>query len=223
MRPETACVRNGQICDNFSKYPKRCDICVNESYFNAKKNKPSSTGLRKYKKSSRMGARFEEDLNYKLNKLVESASSLTPNSGAGMIKGDIELDGLATVMGELKTKVVPRISRGSLSFVILREWLDKVKNESKDANKEFWFLAFRFLENNEDTYIVFDEKELEKWIYTLVRDRKIALVADSEVEAYKDRYRALEASIVALEAKNKALQSKIDYYEKILDPDKIIK
>ena len=140
-----------------------------------------------------------------------------------MIKGDIELDGLATVMGELKTKVVPRISRGSLSFVILREWLDKVKNESKDANKEFWFLAFRFLENNEDTYIVFDEKELEKWIYTLVRDRKIALVADSEVEAYKDRYRALEASIVALEAKNKALQSKIDYYEKILDPNKIIK
>lgn len=221
MRPTEACIKNNKVCENFTKYPVRCDLCINQSFFTPVKT-VNKTGLRTYKKSSRMGAKFEESLQKKLNKVVESGASLTPNSGAGDIKGDINIDGLVKAKGELKTKVVPKLSRGSLSFTIQKEWLEKQRREAADDNREFWFLAFRFLENEDDTYIIIDEKEFESWLYNLIKDRTKAQIADSEIKAYRDRYRASESKVAQLEARIKELESCKEFYESFVPDDKKI-
>ena len=65
MRPTEACIKNNKVCENFTKYPVRCDLCINQSFFTPVKT-VNKTGLRTYKKSSRMGAKFEESLQKKL-------------------------------------------------------------------------------------------------------------------------------------------------------------
>lgn len=213
-----SCIVNGCECENFYKYPERCNTCFDQSFFIPRKLKKTSQP-RQYKKSQRMGAKFEESLNQKLNKLVEASSSLTPNSGAGKVKGDIEIKGLINIKGELKTKVIPKISRGSLSFTIQKEWLDKIIREYKEADMDFGFLAFKFLETDKDTYIVINEEEYESWIATIVADRRKSILAAAEVDMYKTKARASETKLIAAQAEIEALKAEIEFYKKEKEND----
>ena len=199
-------------CVMFGK--TQCNLCDGEMYFEQKKIKPKPQ-LRTQKKSNRMGSKFEEENHKKNIGLVGSSGCfLTPNSGAGdMYKGDEWISSFVTIMQELKTNVVPKVSRGSKTYTCKRSELEKVKREGDAANIEFAYLKFRFLESDSDTYSIISDDILDSIIVTLNENRKKVLLCDSTVNYYKDRYSHIEAKNVELEAKIKELESQIKLLE----------
>lgn len=96
------------------------------------------------KPDKRKGSSFEYN-NHKNNiKILKDdvTSSMTLNSGATIIeKGDEQISGIIEIMEELKTQMPDR-AKGTKSFTIKREWLDKLHREALQENKEFWYLKF---------------------------------------------------------------------------------
>lgn len=203
---EEACIKNGLTCSNFLE---KCDICIRQSQFLAQKAR-KHTELRKYKHSSRMGAKFEEKVNDSLNQKLSSSSRLTPNSGAGNIKGDIEILGCINMALELKTKIKPKISRGSLSFTIQKDWLIKLNKESKEQNKEFWALIFSFNESEKDVYAILEEDMLSNMIATMTRDRIKYNSIQKELDQVKNRNSLLETQLAAKEKELEFLKAQLN-------------
>jgi len=212
MTKSTSCVIDGIRCEIFFKYPERCALCYEHSLFLPEKQKNKSQPMRK--KSNRLGARFEEENHKKNQVLLKTESFMTPNSGAGTVKGDEQISGIINIMEELKTKVKAKISRGSKTFTIHKDWLEKLTREASLENKEFWYLKFKFLESDNDTYIVVDQEIIMSMVKTMVMDRKRSLNADSSINVYKLKNRELEAKLVAAASEIKTLQSQIDCLRK---------
>lgn len=194
------CIQDGVVCIN---YPEKCVLCINQSLYLPTKVKKKYTPMRQYKKSERMGANFEEKIKDLTNKKLYAASNLTPNSGAGNIKGDISISGCIDMALELKTKIKPKITRGSLSFTIQKEWLDKLNKESKEANKEFWALVFSFFESEENIYSILEYEQILSMICTMTHDRIKYNTVSTELKILKDKYSLLETQMVA---KNKEIE-----------------
>ena len=192
-----ACVINGIPCETFTKYPQKCTLCFRNAYYVPVKQKPR----KKYvgKNSNRMGAKFEKE-NHEANQKLLASSNQTPNSGAGKIKGDEQISGIIHVMEELKTKVKPKIARGSQTFTIHKDWLDKLTKEAQAENKEIWYLKFRFNETEEDTYVVVDQNIIMSMIKTMTEDRKKARLAQGEVDLAKAKAELLDAENTKLRA-----------------------
>lgn len=172
-----------------------------------------SKGLRKTKKSARMGSKFEEE-NHELNKIFNAGgASMTPNSGAGMVKGDEEILEYVNVVQELKTAVVEKYSRGSLSFTIQKEWLQKLRRESIEAGREFWYLLFKFHESNSDAYAILEREMVTSLVYTIYHDRRKLKINDLEVKVYQDRANMLEAQLLAANKEIELLKTKLKLLE----------
>lgn len=204
------CIKNQRKCANFGE---RCDLCTNMSLFVPDKVFVKTQGLRKSKKSSRMGSRFEEE-NHELNKIFNAGgASMTPNSGAGAVKGDEEILEYVNVAQELKTAVVERYSRGSLSFTIQKEWLQKLRRESIEAGREFWYLLFKFHESNSDAYAIMEREMITSLIYTIYHDRRKLKINDLEVKIHQDRANMLEAQLLAANKEIELLKTKLELSE----------
>ncbi len=206
MSNSEACIKNGIPC---SKFPDSCDLCVDLSLYIPSKIKKVPS-LRRYKKSNRMGADFEERINYETNQKLSASSGLTPNSGAGNIKGDIEISGCIDIALELKTKIKPKKSRGSLSFTIQKEWLNKLRTESIQANKEFWFLVFSFLENEKDTYAILEYDQVSDMIATMARDRIAYNKMKKEISQLRNEISLLNTQLVAKDKEISNMREKED-------------
>ena len=212
------CIVDGRICGIFSKYPERCQLCINYSNFSPQKEKNKSQSFRKYKKSERVGAKFEENTLDIFKQSLGTKASLTPNSGAGSVKGDIQLKGMVPVYIECKTKEVDKIARGSKTFTIHREWLEKCKKEYKERGDEFWSLIFNFNElDRNEAYAIIDMNELSAWIATLDHDRRIAKEAQFTIDQYKHKNRELELEIIQLKTQVKNLKNECDLLNQIKD------
>ena len=194
--------------------PGKCDLCDGNMFFEYKKSKASAK-LRTQKKSKRMGARFEEENHSQNIALVGSDSCfLTPNSGAGTIyKGDEWINGFCTVMQELKTNVKPKVSRGSKTYTVKRQELEKVKREGQDADVEFMYLKFRFNEADSDTYTIISDDVMDSVIASLVEDRKKVQAVDSLKTYYETKDNYQKSRIVELEARIISLEDKIRLIE----------
>ena len=195
-----------EICALFGKAGK-CELCDGSMYFEPKKIKPRPQ-MRTQKKSNRMGARFEEE-NHKKNVAMLNKSScfMTPNSGAGdKYKGDEWINGFCTVMQELKTNVKPKISRGSKTYTCKRDELEKVKREGKEANVEFAYLKFRFLESDSDTYSIISDDVMDSVITTLIADREKVNKINEYIDYYEKREKYLKNKVLMLESRNQELE-----------------
>ena len=172
-----------EICALFGKAGK-CELCDGSMYFEPKKIKPRPQ-MRTQKKSSRMGARFEEENHQKNVAMFNKISCfMTPNSGAGdKYKGDEWINGFCTVMQELKTNVKPKISRGSKTYTCKRDELEKVKREGKEANVEFAYLKFRFLESDSETYSIIRDDIMDG-----LTGESAAQKVSTKLEKIKDKY-----------------------------------
>lgn len=195
-----------EICALFGKAGK-CELCDGSMYFEPKKIKPRPQ-MRTQKKSNRMGSRFEEE-NHKKNLAMLNKSScfMTPNSGAGdKYKGDEWINGFCTVMQELKTNVKPKISRGSKTYTCKRDELEKVKREGKEANVEFAYLKFRFLESDSDTYSIISDEVMDSVITTLIADREKVNKINEYIDYYEKREKYLKNKLLMLESRNQELE-----------------
>lgn len=202
MRPNKACEKDGIPCEIFSKYPAKCAMCPDQAYYSPEKVRVQKryTG----KKSDRQGARFEAK-NHEANQKLLVSSSLTPNSGAGYIKGDEQITGLVRIMEELKTHVKPRTARGDKTFTIHKEWFDKLDQEAPLENMEFWYLKFRFLETDPDTYVALNEPVLMAMVKTIVEDRRKAKMAQHAVDLANAKADRIRAENILLEARIREL------------------
>ena len=207
MRPADPCVKDGAVCEIFSKYPAKCELCFNQAYFSPEKIKVRKqyTG----KKSNRQGAKFEAK-NHEANQKLLTSSNLTPNSGAGYIKGDEQITGLVRIMEELKTHVKPRMARGDKTFTIHKEWLEKLNKEAPLENMEFWYLKFRFLETDPETYITINEPVLMAMVKTMVEDRRKARLAQQAIDLANARADRIKAENILLEARIRELTLQLE-------------
>ena len=200
---------NETSCALYGKAGK-CDLCDGSMFFEPIKKK-APVRLRTQKKSKRMGAKFEEE-NHEQNMAIVGRDScfLTPNSGAGnLYKGDEWINGFCSVMQELKTNVKPKVSRGSKTYTVKRQELEKVKREGDEANIEFYYLKFRFLESDAETYSIISDEIMNSIIATLNEDRKKVALTDSTVNYFKAKYLRIEAEKSLLEAKIRELEAEL--------------
>ena len=195
-----------EICALFGKAGK-CELCDGSMYFEPKKIKPRPQ-MRTQKKSSRMGAKFEEENHQKNVAMFNKVSCfMTPNSGAGdKYKGDEWINGFCTVMQELKTNVKPKISRGSKTYTCKRDELEKLKREGKEANVEFAYLKFRFLESDSETYSIISDDIMDSVITTLIADREKVNKINEYIDYYEKREKYLKNKILMLESRNQELE-----------------
>lgn len=195
-----------EVCALFGKAGK-CELCDGSMYFEPKKIKLRPQ-MRTQKKSSRMGARFEEENHQKNVAMFNKVSCfMTPNSGAGdKYKGDEWINGFCTVMQELKTNVKPKISRGSKTYTCKRDELEKVKREGKEANVEFAYLKFRFLESDSETYSIISDDIMDSVITTLITDREKVNKINKYIDYYEKREKYLKNKILMLESRNQELE-----------------
>ena len=159
-----------------------------------------------------MGSIFEYNNHINNNEALTSSSVMTPNSGAGRIKGDEEIKGLLNIMEELKTCETRNEGRqpGAENFTIKKAWLTKLENEAKIAGKEFWYLKFAFKNTSNEFFIVIDADVILDMIVTMSRDREIAKLAESKINVAEKRVRLEQAETVKLYAENELLKAEIE-------------
>lgn len=180
-----------------------CLLCIRGTKYIPPKKRQYGIKQNRNKLTNRMGANAEKIAQDKNKATIDS--NMTPNSGAGNVKGDIQLKGLVNIMQEVKTQEVIR-ARGHSQFTIKKEWLDKLDLEAKKENMEFWHLIFSFKDTDKKQYCVIDMQQMQDMIATLIEDRKIAKLAESKIDIVNKK-RAL------IEAENLTLLAKIDLLE----------
>lgn len=197
---------------------KKCLLCISDS-LHYKQIVRKQVGLRKtmkVKDTGRQGAISEvKAYNQFTNAIDNNSVQGTPNSGAGKIKGDMQIRGIVNAMIELKTTVAKNAKRaiGKESFTIKREWLDKLKREAKAENKEIYSLCFSFKEFDDQFYAVIEMEHLMDIIATLKQDRLAVKNVDNQIDVYKKRSALLEAENTKLTAEIDYLKAKIKSME----------
>ena len=158
-----------------------------------------------------MGSKAEM-INHESNTATIS-TSMTPNSGAGKVKGDEQLRGLVNIMQEVKTQD-PTRARGHSQFTIKREWLDKLAEEAPAENMDFWYLVFSFKDTDQQQYVIIDKAQMNDMVATLVEDRKIAKGAEARINLAEKKRVAAETENLALRAKIEALEAELEILKK---------
>lgn len=194
---------------------EKCHLCVTDGYqYEASKVRKNYRKKGAKTTSSKKGFEFEKENSSKNQNLLETRSEMTPGSGAGSIKGDEQISGIISVMEELKERN-PTSTKGTKSFSIQKEWLQKLKREANEANKEFYYLKFRYGSNDTDIYIVTDEEIIMSMIKTIYEDRKDKHKAENKASLAEKRRQAAEAKIVSLESEIQYLRSLLNSKENI--------
>ena len=201
--------------DDCKNQPDKCYLCLSRDfhYDPIISKKPKQMAKRQQKADNRMGSSFEYK-NHVKNKdtLSDVSSRMTPNSGAGRVKGDEEIRGIINIMEELKTKVKEQ-APGKQSFTIKKEWLDKLNREAMAVNKEFWYLKFSFQEYDNDVYIIVEEDIIMSMVKTMVEDRKAISEAEKRKDIAEKERRLKEAENIKLLAEIDLLKAKLELYE----------
>ena len=211
------CIYGKTDCQN----TEQCHLCLNCSKYKAPKKKSSGLSKNYNKTTKRMGA-ISETITQKANQATIDnvvSSRLTTNSGAGSEKGDAWITGLVEIAQEVKTQL-PTRAKGCKSFTIQREWLEKLDRESKEAFKEFWWLVFSFKEDDEQLYVVADNKIFQDMIANLVADRKTAKEAQAKIDLANKHRRLVDTKNTELQATIDRMQAEIDYLKALLNNKK---
>ncbi|MED1125223.1 hypothetical protein [Bacillus atrophaeus] len=168
---------------------------------------------RQQRADKRMGSSFEHK-NHVTNEnmLSDVSSRMTPNSGAGRVKGDEEIRGIINIMEELKTKVKEQ-APGKQTFTIKKEWLEKLHREAMAVNKEFWYLKFSFHEYENDVYVIVEQDIIMSMVKTMVEDRKAVNEAKRKQDIAEKERRLKETENIALQAEIDLLKAKLSQYE----------
>jgi hypothetical protein len=116
---------------------------------------------------------------------------MTPNSGAAFVKGDEEISGIINIAEELKTSSTIT-SRGNKTISIQKLWLDKLRQESRESRKEFWYLKFAFGDHEKDWYAILDSDMIMSMVYTMLQDRQVRRILEDENKALRKKIEELE-------------------------------
>jgi hypothetical protein len=196
----------------------KCYLCVNELHYQQQKQK--SYGLKKNIKADtkRMGSISEVKNHQQNQKMLTAATTGTPNSGAGSVKGDEQIRGIINIMEEIKTTTKKNEGRqpGKESFTIQRSWMDKLEAEAAEARMEFNYLKFSFDQHDDKFYVVCNSKVFMDMVATMVHDRRQISSAQDVSDISEKRRQVVEAENVLLRSQLALEQAKIEALSKEL-------
>lgn len=196
-------------CMNFGE---KCHLCVVQDYHYAPPKQRKASGMNRSaaKESGRKGAAFELRNHHENQNMISGATTrMTPNSGAGQVKGDQEIQGIINIMEELKEQNQTN-ARGEKTFTIHKEWLEKLNREARAANKEFWYLKFSFAKSDHDTFIVVESDTIMSMVYTMIEDRKNITKHKLEAQLAEKRRQTTEAANTLLHAEIAELKAELE-------------
>lgn len=138
--------------------------CDGESLYKPIKKETNKTGEKR--KGQKTEKKAVKKINTDIKKKIEKAynktkQKLTPNSGAGHIKGDSIASDLMLEMKERNNV----LKGGNKSISIQKEWLDKLRKESSG---KYYALVFSFGENEDDLYAIIDYNVLSEMYSDIV-------------------------------------------------------
>lgn len=192
----------------------QCDNCyTGERYV---PSKPKTYGIKKTyaKESKRKGSQFEMNNHKKVLSTVNAVSTdMTPNSGAGKVKGDQQIVGIVNISEECKTQQ-PNRARGTKTFTIHREWLDKLERESRAAKREFWYLKFAFADTDTQSFTIIDSNQMNDMVATIIHDRLEAKKADERVDLANKK-------ATLADSESKKLFAEVEYLRALLKSNNI--
>lgn len=204
--------------NNCTNEGKKCRTCITDSMY-YKEPTVKNVGLKKtikVKQTSRQGSMQE----VKVFNQTRDAVQGTPNSGAGSIKGDLQIDTMAMIECKTTTKKNEGRQPGKESFSIQRAWLEKLRNEAR-GKKEFHYLVFSFKEHDDEQYVVSDLDVYNSMIATMKSDRQIAKNAQNQIDMHKKFAMLQQAKNTELIAENEFLKSLLE--EKGISLDECIR
>lgn len=148
---------------------KQCHLCFNQSRFVPIKEKKVYRYDPK-KKSQKAGMDFENVGAAKYNQAVRHAKDAArrqPNSGAmAHALGDvITEEKLTAALTEFKERG-STTAKGEKTISIKKEWLEKLKWEASQMNREYYFLPFRY-KNDDTEYVAMEYDILLSYIQTI--------------------------------------------------------
>ena len=194
----------------------KCNNCFTFQQFYEQRKVRVQTKLRHraQKADKRMGSQFEKaNHDSNVSALRETESNMTINSGATRRqKGDENITGYVRVMEELKTQLATR-AKGTKSFTIQREWLDKLSREAQQREFEFWYLVFQFSEHENEPFVVVEKEMVFNMIQTMLSDRRRADLAAKAAEVSQKETEAVRTKMSSLYSKIAYLESKIELLE----------
>lgn len=191
---------------------EKCYLCATPDfhYDPIKSRKSSGMNRTAAKESKRKGAGFELRNHQQNADMISGATTrMTPNSGAGQVKGDQEIQGIINIVEELKEQNNKETARGEKTFTIHKEWLTKLNREAKAALKEFWYLKFSFAKSDHDTFIVVESDTIMSMVYTMIEDRKNVTKFKLEAQLADKRRQTAEATNVMLYAQVEELKAEL--------------
>lgn len=194
---------------------EKCYLCSAPDYHYVPKFKKKQT-MAKAKVTKRQGSLFEARNHVNNHDLLNDVSSrMTPNSGAGSVKGDEQITGIIRVMEELKTHQTKNQGRqpGKESFTIKKEWLEKLHREAKAEDMEFYYLKFAFKDEDFDHYCITEADVIMSMVKTMVEDRRTAKKADYKIDIANKKAMLKEAEASKLFAENELLKARIQELE----------
>lgn len=148
---------------------KQCHICFNQAKFVPLKE------VKQYrydpkKKSKKEGMAFENLGAAKYNQTVRKAKDVARrqlNSGAmAHALGDvITEESLTAALTEFKERG-STTAKGEKTISIKKEWLEKLKWEASQMNREYYFLPFRY-KNDDTEYVAMEYDILLSYVQTI--------------------------------------------------------
>lgn len=163
-------INDCSLYEECSNADRSCKMC-----FNMKKYKPHKEvqGLRPKaakKHERKEGMDFENHGTKKYNKAVRFAKEAAHrqiNSGAiKSLPGDmITEEELTASLSEFKERG-SKTARGEKVISIQKKWLDQMKEEAKQMQKEYFFLPFRY-KNDDTEYVIMEYDVLLSYVQTI--------------------------------------------------------
>lgn len=150
--------------------PKSCFKCFNFSYLKDKKVRKGLSPVSANKKEIKEGMAFEQRGTKRYNQQVKQAKDIARRQVASgalhFALGDmITEEELTASLAEFKERGSTD-ARGAKSITIKKEWLDKLKEEARQMNRNYYFLPFTFKGSDTD-YVAMDYDILLSYIQTI--------------------------------------------------------
>lgn len=156
--------------DECKNYPKSCFKCFNYGSYAPIKEKKGLQPKSNNKKEVKEGMDFENKGTKKYNHAVRSAKDAARRqlaSGAlHFALGDmITEEELTAALAEYKQRGSTD-ARGAKQITIKKEWLDKLEEEARQMNREYYFLPFNF-KGSDDDYVAMKYDMLLSYVQTI--------------------------------------------------------
>lgn len=158
------------LFDECANANKSCFQCFNYKFYKAHKEKKGISSKSVPKKEVKEGMDFENRGTKKYNntvKFAKDAARRQLNSGAlHFALGDmITEEELTASLSEFKERGSVN-ARGEKTISIKKEWLDKLKEEAKLMNRDYYFLPFSYKGSDTD-YVAMEYDILLSYIQTI--------------------------------------------------------